>query len=64
MLIGLAVKASALRAEDLGFKSRLQWDFSGSIHTSDLKTGIPEATLPGVIGSVLGLISLVSVYCD
>ena len=28
-LIGLVVKVSASRAEDPGFKSRLQWDFSG-----------------------------------
>ena len=28
-LVGLVVKASASRAEDLGFESRLRWDFSG-----------------------------------
>ena len=28
-LVGLVVKASAPRAEDPGFESRLQWDFSG-----------------------------------
>ena len=37
---------------------------SGSSHTSDLKIGTPVATLPGVIGSVLGLVGPVSVYCD
>ena len=46
-LVGLVVKASASRAEDLGFESRLRWDFSGSNHTSGLKIGIPVATLPG-----------------
>ena len=40
-------KASASRAEDLGFKSRLRRDFSGSSHTSDLKIGTPVAALLG-----------------
>ena len=47
-LVGLVVKASALRAEDPVFESRLRRDFfSGSSHTSDLKIGTPVATLPG-----------------
>ena len=58
------VQASASRAEDPGFDSRWGRDFSGSSYTSDLHTGIPVATLPGVIGSVLGLVAPVSVYCD
>ena len=58
------VKASASGAEDPGFESRLRRDFSGSSHTSDLKIGTPVAILPGVIGSVLGLVGPVSVYCD
>ena len=41
------VKASASRAEDPGFESRLRLDFSGSSHTSDFKIGSPVATLPG-----------------
>ena len=41
------VKASASRAEDPWFESRLRRDFSGSSHTSDLKTGIPMGTLSG-----------------
>ena len=47
-LVGLVVKASASRAEDPGFESRLRWDFSRSSHTSDLnlKTGIPVASVP------------------
>ena len=44
---GLVVKASASRAEDPGFESRLRRDFSGSSHTSDLNIGNPVATLPG-----------------
>ena len=46
-LVGLVVKASASRAEDPGFESRLRLDFSGSSHTSDFKIGTPVATLPG-----------------
>ena len=44
---GLVVKASASRAEDPGFESRLHRDFSGSSHTSDLEICTPVATLPG-----------------
>ena len=40
-------KASASRAEDPGFESRLRRDFFGSSHTSDFKIGTPVATLPG-----------------
>ena len=46
-LVCLIVKASASRAENPVFESRLLRDFSGSSHTSDLKTGTPVATLPG-----------------
>ena len=46
-LVGLVVKASASRAEDSGFESRLLWHFSGLSHTSDLKIGSPVPTLPG-----------------
>ena len=47
-LVGLVVKVSVSRAEDPGFDSLLRrGDFSGSIHTSDLKIGTPVATLPG-----------------
>ena len=45
--IGLVVKTSASRAEDLEFDSHLRWDFSRSCHTSDLKLSTPVATLPG-----------------
>ena len=47
LLTDLVVKASASRAEDPGFESRLRRDFSGSSHTGDLKTGTAVATLPG-----------------
>ena len=59
-------KASASRAEDPWFESCLRRDFSGSSHTSDLKIGTPVATLPSTwhTGSALGLVGLVSVYCD
>ena len=65
-LVGLVVKVSASRAEDPGFKSHLCQDFSGFSHTSDLKIGTSVAPLspPGVLGSVLGLVGPVSVYCD
>ena len=47
-LVGLVVIASASRAEDPEFESRLRRDFPGSSRTSDLKkTGTPVATLPG-----------------
>ena len=49
-LVNLVVKACASRV--------------GLSRTSDLKIGTPVATLPGIIESVLGLVSLVSVYCD
>ena len=42
-------KASASRAEDPRFKSRLRRDFflGGSSHTSDFKIDTPVDTLPG-----------------
>ena len=46
-LVGLVVMASASRAADPGFNSRLRRDFSWSSHTSDLQLGTPVATLPG-----------------
>ena len=64
---GLVVKASASRAEDPGFDSRLRRDFSGSSHTSDFKKMVLQwlpCQPPGVLGSALGLVGPVSVYCD
>ena len=45
LLVGLVVKASASRAADQEFESRLPG--AGSNHTSDLKISTPMATLPG-----------------
>ena len=59
---GLVVKASSSRAENPGFESRLRRDFSGLSHTSD-SSELP-CQEPGIIGSVLGLVGPVSVYCD
>ena len=47
-LVGLVVKTPASGAEDPGFESRLQRNFSRSSHTNDLKIGTPVTTLPGV----------------
>ena len=67
-LDGLLVKASASRAADPGFDSSLRpEDFSGSSHASDLKNwhsrDYPARRMHGVIGSGLGLVGPVSVYC-
>ena len=75
-LAGLVVKASASRAEDPGFESRLRRDFSGSSHTSDLKIDTPVPTLPGAWRyrvsagtsrtgvSILGLSEVESLICN
>ena len=60
-LAGPVVKASDWREEGPRFDTRLRRDFSGSSQTSDFKIDTPEASLPG---SALGLVGLVSVYCD
>ena len=46
-LVGLVVKASAMRTASPGFDSHLLPDFCRSSHTSDLKIGTPVDTLPG-----------------
>ena len=46
-LVGRVIKAPDAGAKDPGFESHLQQGFSGMSHTSDLKIGTPEATLPG-----------------
>ena len=62
------VKASATRAEDPRFDSRFsRGDFSWSSGTSDLNIGTSVAIpcqAPSVIGSALGVVGPVSVYCD
>ena len=64
--VGLVVKASTSGVEDPGFESCLRWDFSGSSHTSDFKLALqwPPCQAPGIIGSSLGLVGPVSIYCD
>ena len=66
-LVGLVVKASTSRTEDPRFDSHLRrGDFSRLCHTSDLKKALRwlPCQAPGVIGSMLGLVGLVSVNCD
>ena len=62
-LIGLVFKASSSRAEDPGFESCL---LQGRVMPVTWKLALQwlpwEA--PGIIGSVLGLVSPVSVFCD
>ena len=66
-LVGLVVKASASRAEDPEFESRLRRDFSGVKSHQWLKKlalqRLPYQA-PGVVGSVLGLVGPVSIYWD
>ena len=65
-LTGLVIKVSVLRAEDPGFKSCLHRDFFRVESYQWLENwhsmGYPARR--GVIGSSLGLVGLVSVYCD
>ena len=66
-LVGLVVKASASRAEDPGFESCLHRDFfRGRVIPVTQKLALQwlPCQEPGVIGSVLGLVGPVSVYCD
>ena len=66
-LVGLVVKASTSRAEGPGFESRLRRDFfRGRVipATSKLALQWLPCQAPGVIGSALGLVGPVSVYCD
>ena len=64
-LVGLVVKASASGVVDRGLIPACAVGiFSGSSHKSGLKTGTPVVAVPGVIGSALGLVGPVSVYCD
>ena len=65
-LVGLVVKASTSRAEDSEFESRLRRDFFGVVIpvTSKLALQWLPRQAPGVIGSALGLVGPVSVYCD
>ena len=60
-------KASASRVEDPVFKSRLRRDFfRGRVIPVTQKLALQwlPCQVPGVIGSALGLVGPVSVYCD
>ena len=59
-------KASASRAEDPGFEFRLRQDFFGLSHTSDSYIALQwlPCQASGIVGSALGLVGPVSVYCD
>ena len=66
-LVGLVVKASASRAEGPGFESRLRRDFfRGRVIPVTYKLALQwlPCQAPGVIGSALGLVGPLSVYCD
>ena len=67
-LVSLVVKTSALRAADLGSDPAWAVDlFPGRVMpVSDLKLlfQLLPCQAPCIIGSVLGLVSPVSVYCD
>ena len=65
-LVGLVVKASTSRVEDHGFKSLALGFYQGRVIPMTKKLALQwlPCQVPGVIGSVLGLVSPVSVYCD
>ena len=66
LLVGLVVKASASRAEDPGFESRLRRDFFGVESYQWLKNWHSSGTLPGAwrYRVSTGTDWPVSVYCD
>ena len=65
-LVGLVVRRLPRERKIPGSNPACARIFSESSHTSDLNIGTPVATLqaPGDIGSALGLVGPVSVYCD
>ena len=66
-LVGLVIKASTARPENPGFESRLRRDFfRGRVIPviSKLPLQWLPCRAPGIIGSALGLVGPVSVYCD
>ena len=65
-LAGLVVKASSLGEEEPGFESCLRLDFPGRVIPVTLKLALQwlPCQAPGIIGSALGLVGPVSVYCD
>ena len=65
-LVGLVVRRPPRERKIPGSNPACAGIFSGSSHTSDLKIGTPVATCqaPDAVGSELGLVGPVSVYCD
>ena len=65
-LVGLVVRRPPREQNIPGSNPACTGIFAGSSHTSDLKIGTPwlPCQAPGVIGSALGLVGPVSVYCD
>ena len=64
-LVGLVVRRPPRERKIPGSNPACAGIFSGSSHTCDLNIGTPVACqAPGVIGSALGLVGPVSVYCD
>ena len=66
-LVGLMVKASAVKVEDPGFDSRLRrGDIPGRVIpvTEKLALQWVSCQAPSVIGSMLGMAGPLSVYCD
>ena len=65
-LVGLVVRRPPREQKIPGSNPACDGIFPGSSHTSDLKICTPVAArqAPGIIGSALGLVGPVSVYCD
>ena len=65
-LTGLVVKVSTFRAEDPEFESACTRIFRGRVIPVSLKLAFQwlPCQAPGAIGSVLGLVGPVSIYCD
>ena len=66
-LVGLVIKTSALRTADLGFIPAIpEGILLGRVIpvTEKLVTQWLPGQTPGDIGSALGVVGLVSVYCD
>ena len=63
-LVGLVVRRSPRERKIPGSNPACDGIFSGSSHTQKLALQWLPCQAPGVIGSALGLVGPVSVYCD
>ena len=65
-LVGVVVRRPPRERKIPGSNLACAEIFPGSSHTSDLKLALQwlPCQAPGVLGSVLGLVGPVSVYCD